>query len=388
MNAGCAQGERLFAVRSAARSWKRAGLIDDSALQTIQAAYADDRQRVGTAIRVLLFVFAWIAVQSASGFFMMFANGRGLGVITMVFGVLAALATEFLRNTLRRARSGAEEATAFMAVGFLVGGLGWIFFETFADERAMTLVAAIAAGLSALAAWRWGGVVFGLSSAGAAFLVLLRFDGARWSWLALAALAFVPLLKLAEKAALAPSQRRAAWAALTVAVAAAYAALHYGLWEVGAFERWNALLEVSRESSMPGWMALAGTTLFPLALLAFGLATRRRLLVDLGIVAALVSIITGLVYWNPKPEWLVLVAGGGLLIGLALGLRRWLDAGSAKERAGWTAEPLFEHPDRQSLVELAASLAMLTPAARPQPAAPGFQGGGGEMGGGGASSSF
>jgi hypothetical protein len=388
MNPGCAQGERRFAVRSAARAWKRAGLIDQPALEAIQAAYADDRQRVGTAIRVLLFVFAWIAVQSASGFFMMFTSGRGYGVIALVSAVFAAGATEFLRNSMRRARSGAEEATAFIAVGSLAGGLGWLFFETLPDERAITMLAATTAAASAIAAWRWGGVVFGLVAAGAVFFLLLRFDGARWSWLAVAALAVVPLLRLAESAALAPSQRRAAGAALVVAIAAAYAAVHYSLWEIRAFEGWDAQREALRESSMPEWMALAGTALLPFGLLAFGLGTRRRLLVDLGILTALVSIITGLVYWNPKPEWLVLVASGGLLIGLALGLRRWLDAGNAKERAGWTAEPLFEHPDRQSLVELAASLATLTPAARQQPAAPGFQGAGGEMGGGGASSSF
>jgi hypothetical protein len=139
---------------------------------------------------------------------------------------------------------------------------------------------------------------------------------------------------------------------------------------------------------MPRIVALAGTAVVPLVLLLAGIAGRRRLLIVLGLLTGLASIVTAVVYLHLEPDWLVLTVGGLALIAAALVLRRVLDRAPGKERMGLTAEPLFENPDRQSLVEIAASLAALTPQARQQPQAPEFAGGGGEMGGGGASGSF
>lgn len=389
MNPGAERGERLYAVRDAAESWQRAGLIEEAERAAIDAAYADDRQRVGTAVRVLLFIFAWIAGQSASGFFMMFTQGRGLGVISVFSGVVCAVACELLRNRLRWSRSGAEEAAGLMAVSFLVGGFGWIVVETIHDDgRAFLIGCALAAALALVAAWRWGGAIYGASAAAGIFLVLLRFPAVRWTWLGLAAIVAAPLVRLGESARLAPTQRRAAWAALAVAATAAYLAVHLGLWDVHAWEAASAELDGSRDVNMPRFVALAGTAIVPLVLFFTGIAGRRRLLVDLGLLTGLASLVTAIVYLHLEPDWLVLTVGGLALMAAALLVRRVLDRAAGKELMGLTAEPLFENPDRQSLVEIAASLAALTPQARQQPQAPEFQGGGGEMGGGGASGSF
>jgi hypothetical protein len=389
VNPGAANGERRLAVREAAAAWQRAGLVDEPARAAIDLAYADDRQRVGTALRVLLFVFAWIAGQSASGFFLMFGEGRGLGVICLVFGVLFALACEVLRNQLRRAESGAEEAAGLLAVGYLVGGVGWILMRSLADDqRSIHILFGLTAALALAAAWRWGGAIYGGAAAGGALLALAPFPAVRWTWLGLAAVLAPLLVRLAESERLAPTQRRAAWAAVAVLLAAAYAALHLGLWDVHGLEELSGALGGSRAVVMPRIVAIAGTALLPVLLLGLGILGRRRLLLDLGLLCGLVSLVTAIVYRDWRPEWLVLTAGGLAFIVLALALRKALDAARGKEWRGWTAEPLFENPDRQSLVELAASLAVLSPQARQQPEPPGFTGGGGEMGGGGSSSSF
>jgi hypothetical protein len=81
------------------------------------------------------------------------------------------------------------------------------------------------------------------------------------------------------------------------------------------------------------------------------------------------------------------MAGGAVAIGLALLLRRYLDAGEGRERGGFTAEPVFTDPEGRSALEVAASVASFTPSPRPvEP--PGFQGGGGRSGGAGASGTF
>jgi hypothetical protein len=389
VNPGAANGERRLAVREAAAAWQSAGLIGEPARAAIDAAYADDRQRVGTALRVLLFVFGWIAGQSASGFFMLFGEGRGLGVISLVFGVLFAVASEALRNQGRRAQSGAEEAAGLLAVSYLIGGVGWVLMRSLSDDqRSIHILFGLTAALALAAAWRWGGAIYGGAAAAGALFALAPFPAVRWTWLGLAAVLALPLIRLGESERLAPTQRRAAWAALAVLLAAAYTAVHLGLWDLHALEELSGALGAGREVTMPRIVAIVGTALLPLALLALGIAGRRRLLVDLGLLCGLVSLITAIVYRDWRPAWLVLAAGGLAFIGLALVLRKALDAAPGKEWRGWTAEPLFENPDRRSLVELAASLAVLSPQARQQPEAPGFAGGGGEMGGGGSSSSF
>jgi uncharacterized membrane protein YgcG len=171
-------------------------------------------------------------------------------------------------------------------------------------------------------------------------------------------------------------------------LAAAYAALHLGLWDAHGLEEMSRLLGGFGDVVMPRVVAIAGTALLPVLLLVLGIAGRRRLLLDLGLIFGLVSLVTAIVYRDWRPAWLVLTAAGLAFMALALGLRKALDAARGREWRGWTAEPLFENPDRQSLVELAASLAVLSPQARQQPEPPGFTGGGGEMGGGGSSSSF
>jgi hypothetical protein len=87
------------------------------------------------------------------------------------------------------------------------------------------------------------------------------------------------------------------------------------------------------------------------------------------------------------PLWVALIGGGGAAIALALLVRRYLDSGPARERGGFTAEPLFTDPEARSALEVAAGVAAFTPAARPVEQ-PGFQGGGGRSGGAGASGTF
>jgi uncharacterized membrane protein YgcG len=116
-------------------------------------------------------------------------------------------------------------------------------------------------------------------------------------------------------------------------------------------------------------------------------ASRRRLLINAGLVALLASMVTLRFYAQVAPLWVVLLAGGGAAIGVALALRRYLDSGPGQQRHGFTAEPLFANPEGRSALEVAAGVVSLSPAAR-HLEQPGFEGKGGRFGGGGASGSF
>src|ERR1700730_15345856 len=63
-----ALADRAEAVRGAARAWRRAGAIDAAALAAVEERFPDDRVRVGTAFRVLLFLFTVGAAAGGWGF--------------------------------------------------------------------------------------------------------------------------------------------------------------------------------------------------------------------------------------------------------------------------------------------------------------------------------
>jgi hypothetical protein len=132
------------------------------------------------------------------------------------------------------------------------------------------------------------------------------------------------------------------------------------------------------------------TAALPVALIAAGVRTRRRVLLDMGGLLAAISIVTIRAYFHVVDAWLVLAAAGLGLIVLAMVLRRWLDRAPGKARAGFTAEPLFDSdPGRRTALAVAATVTALSPAARALPRTePGFEGKGGASGGGGSGGEF
>jgi uncharacterized membrane protein YgcG len=100
------------------------------------------------------------------------------------------------------------------------------------------------------------------------------------------------------------------------------------------------------------------------------------------------SIVTVRQYAHLMPLWLALAGGGLVFIVGTLLLKRFLDSGRGGARSGLTARQLLEDPKKQRALEVLASVAVLTPEPRTDPAKAEFQGKGGEFGGGGASGEF
>ncbi len=182
-------------------------------------------------------------------------------------------------------------------------------------------------------------------------------------------------------------------AALVVALAGLYAALHVGSWDSRLIESLGgrpaaASAPDPAHAGWQWWAAAGATTLAPLLLLALGLRRRCLPLLLAGAAATAVSLATLSVYAHLGPAWLVLIAAGALAIAASLALWRFLDAGAGAERAGFTAAPLLTDPRRQQLFEAGAAVLTLSPEARAAGGEPGFAGGGGRSGGGGASGEF
>ena len=393
MRADAAEAGRRLEVREAARGWQRAGAIDEATRARIDATFPDDRRRLGPVFRVLVFGFTIVAASSCFGVFglVMAAGGERAGAALLtLFGLALLAATEYQIGPLRRAQAGAEAATAFLGLVYLTGGLLWTLFEGSRgrEDVAINTGLVLVALVFGTAAWRWGYTIF----AGAAFvaflLLLARGPGGRVLWVVVPLVTTPLLLRAGDAIGLAPAHRRCAQAGAVLGLVFLYLAVHVGSWDLGLVEMVTG--HSRGEPGAPGALrplSVAATALVPALTLASGIAARRRLLINLGLVGVLASLVTLRFYVHLAPLWVVLILGGTVALGLALVLRRILDTGAGHERYGFTAEPLYADPDRRSALEVAAGVVSLTPAAK-RIERPGFQGGGGRYGGGGATGTF
>lgn len=397
MTPATAAADRLHEVRKAARGWRRAGAIDDAALAAIDSLYPDDRVRVGPVLRVLLFLFTAVAVIASLAlvFQLLDHSDDAADVVLTVFGAMLVILTDLQIQRWRRAQGGIEAATSFFAIAYLAAGAAVFLLGRLDWEESPTLssVLLLLALLCALAAWRWGYPLYAAFGAASLFAVLARLPAGRWACVLTALLALPFLFRGMEDPRLPPSLRRCAAAALAVALLAVYLVLqiygydHRFLEDWGRFFGGPAAVDIGR-GQLARAACIAGTALIPPLLIAWGIRTRRRLLLVLGILLGAVSIVTLRAYVYVGPVWAILTVSGALVLAAAASIRRLLDRGPDQARAGFTAEPLFERLDRQQVLEQVASAALVLPQHSSADQDPAFRGGGGASGGGGATESF
>jgi hypothetical protein len=386
--------DRDAELLAAARGWRAAGLIDETAFGSICADHASTGPRLGPIWRMLVFICVVVGVSTATTIgFISFGlrEAGGVGLTLLIFGIALAVVTDVVVDRCSFRPTGAEAATSLLAAGYLCAAVFVLLDDLrLHGHEALRLTYPWCAAVFALAAWRWG---FRLYAGAAAVFVLLlsaQFPGARPIWIAVAAL--VAAWATAARAAreLTPSHREGADLVRIVALAALYAAINYYSVDRGFIEEIGRVGAAPRHRAGDVSLLLAGlgSALYPLAILAWGLRSRDRALIAVGSVAAALSLATIRVYVHVAPLWAVLAAAGAALAGTSLLLERWLRSGGGAERFGFTAAALSEEGRRERLLPVAAALA-LAPAARALPDRPsGGGGGGGTFGGGGADGSF
>lgn len=397
MTPDLARADRFEAVRRAARSWRRAGAVDEAVVAAVDARYPDDRVRVGPVFRVLLFLFTLIAVGGFVGFVSLFLDlddGDALAVLALLTGAALVAGTEVQIGPLRRRQGGTEAATSFLALGSLLGAAAWWLFETFGieEQAAFALLCLATAGLLAAAAWRWGYPLYAGAATAALLMALTPVPGARLLWIVLPLAAAPWLLRLSQSPRLPPAHRDSLTLAAFVALGGLYIAVHLGSWDARLIEdigAWTSMPPARVfDSDVLWWASVAATVLVPAALLAAGILRRRYALLLLGVVTGTVSLVTLRYYVHLAPLWVVLIASGAALAAAILVLRRYLDSGPDGERHGFTASPLLADLARQRALEAGVAVLAFSPEARTLPEEPKYGGGGGEFGGGGASGSF
>jgi hypothetical protein len=387
--------DRRHEVRLAARGWRRAGAVDDATLASIEAAYPDDRGRLGPAFRAVAFLLGLLALNAFFGVIAVASGSSGgFGGACLVFSLLLVVATETLVGPLKRADSGIETATGLLSLVYAVVALGFLSEKALPESSLIGALLAAAAVLGALGSARWGSPLLAFVAGAGAFVFLARLPSGRLLWMVGAAVAAPLLLRASESPGLPPAHRSSCRLGVVMALCAFYVAVHLGSLDFG----WLEWLAEFRDHGVAGaaWvrpLSILATALVPVSVLGFGVATRRAYLVNLGILLGVASLVTLRFYVHVAPAWVVLVASGAAALGVTLGVRRLLAGGHDGARGGFTAEPLFGDPTRRHAAEIVGTVAAFAPPAaavpgggpsRPDPLEPG----GGGFGGGGATSDF
>jgi hypothetical protein len=396
-----AADERFEVVR-VAEAWRGAGAgaIDDAALAAIRSRFADDRKRTKAAFRVLFFLFTFWGGLAVWGFFAsfvqlpLFRSGDAtphavlLGFLAVAFGFGAWYAIERMR--LRR--FGIEEGLLLLALGFELGACGLFLDEAGVPERWIgVLLGSNLAIVSVILAGRWGIAATGALAGAGFFGALALLPSPRTLWIVLS----LPLIFFArwvdrQDTAAAAHRRRARELGL-ISVLALYLAVHVSVWQLNPIDEIFGRGSWSQSGAPEGtWLTLGWLAMFalPLFLIVSGVKRRDRLELSLGALGLIASSISAIDALDLEPPWLILTVAGILLLAIALGLRRLFASNSGRVVAGFTDAALYEPDGGRSFLELAGTLAALTPAARPLEHEPAFRGRGGDFGGGGATKEF
>jgi MFS family permease len=383
--------ERAGQVRVAAQGWRRAGAIDDLTLRTIREAFPDPRLRPGMVWRVVTACVVAAVMLCALGAFSIASGMIELQALLFLFAGLALVATDLMEASPRFARRGAAGATSFLGVGFVLAAAGLFLVDTVRvpidDGLDMLLVIGLLA--CGASAWRWGSPVFAGLAAASLFLLLGRLPYGRAWWLLVGAALAAAAARRLDAAGWAPPHRLGAAVVLVIGVGAVYAAVNlYSLDHrvLEALSRFGA----GRPTGPPGLRIVAAiaTAAGPLAVLGWGIRTRRTFLIDAGIVLLAVSFVTLRHYVHVAPTWVMLTLSGVLVVILALTLERALRRAPAGEIHGFTADPLFTDERRQYALQAIPVAATLTPAPTGPAAEREGLAGDGRFGGGGASERF
>ena len=392
MRREAAAWERAAEVREAADGWLRAGTIDGPTHGAITRAYPDPCVtpsvvwRVLTAALVTAVILctlgaAWVAVHRVVP----------TSLLLLLVAVASLAATERLEASPRLARRGAAGATAFWGSVFVLGVLGLFLLDDAGVNLDRGLDGVLLAGalVWGVGCWRWGNPVFAVFAAASLFVYLGRLPLGRLLWVVAGTTMVGLAARRMDAIALPPSHRRAAMLVVASGVVAVYVA-------VNVYSLDARLLEDLRSSAprgalSPGLFVLAAiaTALLPLGVLAWAVRSRRTLLLDTGIALLALSLVTLRHYVHVAPVWVALTVSGAGLVSLALVVERVLRRGPGRERAGFTADPLFGDERRERALQTLPAIAAFTPAA-PAAAAEekAFAGRGGAFGGGGASDKF
>lgn len=371
------------------REWARSGLLEATQGARLEDELRVELRRTNPFLRAGLALFTALIVAASVALLITLLDLRGDVPIAAITG-FAALAciglAEYLVHEFRCYRFGVEEALAVAAVVLLSIAGGELTSSFHLAPRGMPATVALLVGAAGgFGLYRRFGFVYAACGGivcAAAIPFQLDLSAATHRLLAAATIASVLLVARSKRLKYRDD----------------YPGDEYGVLQAAA---WAGVYVVLNVQLTGDWYRVdtpfygytyAATWALALAGLALGIREKDRVLMDVSLVLALVSVLTNNAYLgSPQHAWDPCVLGV-VLMAIAFAVRRWLSKGPGGERHGFTAARLLDK-DRGVLSAVSTASGFVRPGvtqgdtpSRSEPAASEFNGG--RSGGGGASGSF
>jgi hypothetical protein len=383
MNIYSRDEERAIRIQRLVHDWNKSGIITGEQRDRMLPDVKVDLRRTNMFLRGTLFVFAFMIVQSAAGLVAVtldLDNRYVVGVIALIAGVASYAAAQRLVTQYRLYRFGIEEAAAMAAAVFLVAA-GWILFNL--QYNYATLYAfAVAALLSFALFRRFGFVYAGVGAIAFATFFIFDIDQSDtfrrlFSFVFLLTVFFYSRERRQDHDWDFPADTYAVFEALSWAALYLIANLKLSSW-----------VSTPDDVKQFYWLTYVLIWILPAAGLWFAIRDRHRLMLDVNIALAIITLMSNKPYLGATQKPWDPILFGIMLVGVSLGLRQWLASGANGTRSGFVAHRLLE--SEKAALAMAGNATVLAPGAPPpsahEPPPPSF--GGGRSGGAGASGSF
>ena len=377
--------ERAIRTGRLVEDWTKSGLLTQEQRDTLMPQLVVHLRRTNKFLRITLFVFGGVILQSVLGLLAILAGGlrdqTTAGVLCLFVGAGCFWLASYLVSRYHLYRFGVEEAAALSSAGLV----------------------AVGAALLITGAGDWP-LIVGLATAVAMIIALyLHFGYVYAAVFALVVAAALPF-QIGSSEAL---PRVAAVVVLACAATAARVAraehgdeypgdglmvIEAAAW-LGIYVLLNLVLSsgfsrVDRGSTFH-WITYAAIWVLPAIVLWLAIRGRERPLLWSGLAMALATLLSNKEYLgSARYEWDPLVFGL-LLMAIAVGVRRWLASGEDGMRHGYTASRLVASDlDLTSHLAIVSAAHVDVPVTASAPAPDPSVGGGGRSGGGGAGGAF
>jgi hypothetical protein len=392
------QEEKIY-IRREARTWARSGLIKNEQLGIIDSRTETGLRQTNIFFRILFFVFTFICMQAVIGFYgwmVGLRNEISIAWAALAFGVATVGLAEYLAGRKGFYRHGIEEALALVGMALICSGV--VIFISMQKVEPRFLITAGAMLASAFAFWlylRFGFLYAAVISVACACVVPFQMSLTPAGERAILAMVLALVLLVGIRAENFETRdfRKERGAILQACLLAGiYLAVNLRLPELGRAYWGHSGMSYRLFAGFPPlfyWATYGLTFLIPALGLSLGLKSRKRVMINVSLIAALLTLATNKDYlgfkhyaWDPAVLGVAMVAG-------AVAIMRWLANGGREERRGFTAQDLLKPEDHGiNLADLGAAVLPGAIHATLPPASPDKPFEGGQSGGGGASQGY
>jgi hypothetical protein len=384
MSAYDSADERAIRALGHVDDWAESGLISEDQRKRMAADLKVDLRRTNRFLRATLFIFGFLIINAVTGLMVVIVDVNEEFFVSILCGIAGASAfavAVMLVGKHRLYRFGIEEAGAVASVVFFAASAA-LLLEPWVPDDLLFSIAMATAAAGAFAVFRH----FGYEYAAAATVLcaaVVPFELTDVDWARrLASIAILAGAFVIARQWRGPHGREFPGDTYAIVEAVAWGGIY---WVINL--QASSWLSHADESGPFYWATYAATWLLPAAGLWIAVRDKHRLLFDVNALAALVTLMTNKAYLHaPRYPWDPIVFGV-LLIGVAVGLRRYLAGGT---RNGFVTHRLLA--SEKERLALAGTVSVLQPTVHAPHAAatssdPGIDGGG-RSGGAGASGSY